>query len=92
MQKRMVLIIMLLLLLVSGQVNVGKLAIVIDDIGYRKTKDNQVLALPVALSITILPDSPYGREMAEKAYQQGREILIHMPMKPISHQPLEKIP
>lgn len=90
MQKRMVLIIMLLLLLVSGQVNAGKLAIVIDDIGYRKTEDNQVLALPVALSIAILPDSPYGREMAEKAYQQGREILIHMPMKPISHQPLEK--
>lgn len=61
MQKRMVLIIMLLLLLVSGQVNAGKLAIVIDDIGYRKTEDNQVLALPVALSIAILPDSPYGR-------------------------------
>ncbi len=90
MQKRIVLIIMLLLLLVSGQVNAGKLAIVIDDIGYRKTEDNQILALPVALSIAILPDYLYGREMAEKTYQQGREILIHMPVKRISHQPLEK--
>ncbi|HGJ5892259.1 MULTISPECIES: divergent polysaccharide deacetylase family protein [Arsenophonus] len=90
MLKRIVLIIMALMLLVSGQVNAGKLAIVIDDIGYRKKEDNQILALPVAISIAILPDSPYGREMAEKANQQGREILIHMPMKPISQQPLEK--
>lgn len=81
---------MALMLLVSGQVNASKLAIVIDDIGYRKKEDNQILALPVAISIAILPDSPYGREMAEKANQQEREILIHMPMKPISQQPLEK--
>lgn len=90
MLKWIVLIIISLLLLASGQVNAGKLAIVIDDIGYRKKEDNQVLALPVAISIAILPDSPYGREMAENAYQKGREILIHMPMKPINQQPLEK--
>lgn len=74
MLKRIVLIIMALMLLVSGQVNAGKLAIVIDDIGYRKKEDNQILALPVAISIAILPDSPYGREMAEKANQQGRDF------------------
>lgn len=78
------------LLLMSLQVSAAKLAIVIDDFGYRAKEDNQILALPSAVTIAILPNSPHGREVAEKAYQQGRDILIHMPMKPLSKQPLEK--
>ncbi|HGN1707495.1 TPA: divergent polysaccharide deacetylase family protein [Providencia rettgeri] len=71
-------------------VSAAKLAIVIDDFGYRTKEDNQILALPAAVTIAILPNSPHGREVAEKAHQQGRDILIHMPMKPLSKQPLEK--
>ncbi|WP_369309249.1 divergent polysaccharide deacetylase family protein [Providencia rettgeri] len=78
------------LLLMSLQVSAAKLAIVIDDFGYRAKEDNQILALSPAITIAILPSSPHGREIAEKAYQQGRDILIHMPMKPLSKQPLEK--
>jgi len=74
----------------SLQVSAAKLAIVIDDFGYRAKEDNQILALSPAVTIAILPSSPHGREVAEKAYQQGRDILIHMPMKPLSKQPLEK--
>ncbi|MGP1927919.1 MAG: hypothetical protein ACTS84_03590 [Arsenophonus sp. NC-LC2-MAG3] len=35
------------------QVTAGKLAIVIDDIGYYKTEDNQVLVFPVRIFIAI---------------------------------------
>ncbi|MDH2324749.1 MULTISPECIES: divergent polysaccharide deacetylase family protein [Providencia] len=76
--------------MVCLQVSAAKLAIVIDDFGYRVKEDNQILALPAAVTIAILPSSPHGREVAEKAHQQGRDILIHMPMKPLSNQPLEK--
>ncbi|OTA15402.1 hypothetical protein Xvie_02902 [Xenorhabdus vietnamensis] len=68
----------------------ARLAIVIDDVGYRVNEENKIFQMPVAVSIAILPDSPYGRKMAEKAHQQGREILIHLPMAPLSKQPLEK--
>ncbi|MBP6123951.1 divergent polysaccharide deacetylase family protein [Providencia sp.] len=78
------------LLIVCLQASAAKLAIVIDDFGYRVKEDNQILALPIPITIAILPSSPHGREVAEKAHQQGREILIHMPMKPLSKQPLEK--
>ncbi len=78
------------LLIICLQASAAKLAIVIDDFGYRVKEDNQILALPTAVTIAILPSSPHGREVAEKAHQQGREILIHMPMKPLSKQPLEK--
>ncbi|WP_425445212.1 divergent polysaccharide deacetylase family protein [Xenorhabdus koppenhoeferi] len=77
-------------LLVTLNAQAARLAIVIDDVGYRVHEENKILQMPVAISIAILPNSPFGRKMAEKAHQQGREILIHLPMAPLSKQPLEK--
>jgi len=74
----------------SVGVKAGRLAIVIDDFGYRPHEENQVLALPTAVSIAVLPNAPHAREMATKAHQQGREVLIHLPMAPLSKQPLER--
>ncbi|WP_435946680.1 divergent polysaccharide deacetylase family protein [Dryocola sp. BD586] len=68
----------------------GKLAIVIDDFGYRPQQENQVIALPSALSVAVLPNAPHAREMATKAHNAGHEVLIHLPMAPLSKQPLEK--
>ena len=68
----------------------GKLAIVIDDFGYRPRTENQVLAMPPALSVAVLPNAPHAREMATKAHQAGHEVLIHLPMAPLGKQPLEK--
>ncbi|NHB96431.1 divergent polysaccharide deacetylase family protein [Photorhabdus stackebrandtii] len=79
----------IILLLLSLQASAARLAIVIDDFGYRPHNENKILQMPVAVSIAILPDSPHGREMVEKAHQQGREILIHLPMAPLSKQRLE---
>ncbi|HCT5820100.1 divergent polysaccharide deacetylase family protein [Citrobacter sedlakii] len=68
----------------------GKLAIVIDDFGYRPHYENQVLAMPDAISVAVLPNAPHAREMATKAHNSGHEVLIHLPMAPLSKQPLEK--
>lgn len=68
----------------------GKLAIVIDDFGYRPRDENQVLQMPLPITIAVLPNAPYAREMALRAHAQGREILIHLPMAPLSKQPLER--
>ncbi|HAT3917040.1 MULTISPECIES: divergent polysaccharide deacetylase family protein [Enterobacteriaceae] len=68
----------------------GKLAIVIDDFGYRPQQENQVLAMPSTISVAVLPNAPHAREMATKAHNAGHEVLIHLPMAPISKQPLEK--
>lgn len=68
----------------------GKLAIVIDDVGYRPQTENQVLAMPATISVAVLPNAPHAREMATKAHNAGHEVLIHLPMAPLSKQPLEK--
>ncbi len=77
-------------LLVCQAASAGKLAIVIDDFGYRPKEENLVLQMPAAISVAVLPDATHAREMAVKAHQTGHEVLIHLPMAPLSKQPLEK--
>lgn len=78
------------LLAFAHPVFAGKLAIVIDDFGYRPHTENCVLALPPNISVAVLPNAPHAREMATKAHNSGHEVLIHLPMAPLSKQPLEK--
>ena len=56
------------------------LSIVIDDLGY-SVNDFQALSLPKEISFSILPFTPQGKRLAEKAHQQGRELLVHIPMQ-----------
>ena len=60
----------------------GKLAIVIDDIGYRAREDDAIYNLPKEVSVAIIPVAPYATARANKAYAQKRDILIHLPMQP----------
>lgn len=67
----------------------AKLAIVIDDVGYRPKEDGEIFALPKEISVAIIPVSPYARERAAEAHSQKRDILIHLPMQPKSTQQIE---
>lgn len=89
-QFRRIFVVAASLLACSTSAFAGKLAIVIDDFGYRPQTENQVLAMPAALSVAVLPNAPHAREMATKAHNAGHEVLIHLPMAPLSKQPLEK--
>ena len=51
-----------------------------------------MLALPATVSVAVLPNAPHAREMATKAHGLGHEVLIHLPMAPLSKQPLKKTP
>ncbi|MBN6062738.1 divergent polysaccharide deacetylase family protein [Aggregatibacter actinomycetemcomitans] len=62
----------------------AKLAIVIDDLGYHPKEDAQILALPKAVSVAIIPAAPYAKQRNQQAHRQGRDILIHMPMETVS--------
>ncbi|WON77041.1 divergent polysaccharide deacetylase family protein [Serratia sp. UGAL515B_01] len=83
-------VLLLWALLLASAAQAGKLSIVIDDVGYRPHEENAVLQMPVAISVAVLPNAPHARLMASKAHSQGREVLIHMPMAPLSKQSLER--
>ena len=67
----------------------AKLAIVIDDLGYHVKEDEQILAMPKAVSVAIIPAAPYAKQRNQQAFQQGRDILIHMPMETVSKMKIE---
>lgn len=58
----------------------AKIAIVLDDIG-NNHNDLQALTLHPAITLAILPYTPYAKKIAKLAQQQNRELLLHMPMQ-----------
>jgi len=58
----------------------ARVAIVIDDIGYRYT-DQQALSLPGEITYSILPHTPYGKTLALKANAKHKDVLLHIPME-----------
>ncbi len=57
-----------------------QVAIIIDDIGYRKS-DLQALDLPGNISYAILPRTPYGRSLALQAKAKSNDVILHIPME-----------
>lgn len=67
----------------------NKLAIVIDDVGYHLKEDAAIFAMPREISVAIIPAAPHARARNQEAKSQGRDILIHMPMQPVSEVKIE---
>lgn len=62
------------------------ISIIIDDIG--NDSGRPFLDLPGKLTYAILPHTPYATHFAQLAHQQGREILLHLPMQAEGDHPL----
>ncbi|PCI72154.1 MAG: hypothetical protein COB38_04480 [Gammaproteobacteria bacterium] len=58
-----------------------KIAIVIDDLGDNLIIAKKIIALQAKLTLGILPQTPQSKEIAELAYKQGHEIILHLPME-----------
>ena len=56
------------------------LAIVIDDIGYNRDSARKLIALQYELTFSVLPKSPYAKELANLAWMRGKEVMLHIPM------------
>ncbi len=59
-----------------------KVAIIIDDMGYRHKEGEGFLAMDLNLSFSFLPFAPYTADQAQKALRRQRDILLHLPMEP----------
>ncbi len=63
-----------------------RLAIIIDDCGYNLERDRRFLALPIPITLSILPKTPHGQEIAQEAVAAGKSVMLHLPMEPESAQ------
>lgn len=67
-------------------------AIIIDDIGYDRFIAKRLIALDPALTLSILPHSPFNREIADAAHAAGLEIMLHLPMEPMEYPAIDPGP
>ena len=60
----------------------ARVAIIVDDLGRDVATLRQFLGVKVPLTLAILPNEAHARESARVAHEEGREVLIHIPMEP----------
>lgn len=62
----------------------ARLALIIDDCGQWPDTEHGFIALPVALTMSVLPHVRYGTEISHDAQAAGKGIMLHLPMEPMS--------
>jgi len=61
----------------------AKIAIVIDDIGYRAS-DREAVRLQGQFTYSILPFAPLTQQLAQAVHHSKREAMLHLPMEAMS--------
>jgi polysaccharide deacetylase 2 family uncharacterized protein YibQ len=81
-----------LLLLASGSVATSqpRIAIIIDDLGYRLDAGRRAIELPGPISFAVLPGTPRAKTLARQAYANGKEVLLHLPLQASSDDPVQE--
>ncbi len=59
-----------------------QIALIFDDLGESMKESNDVHSLGIPLTISIIPDRKFSRNIAYTGYRCGYPILIHLPMEP----------
>lgn len=78
-----VLLTLSMLLLASSSIASGppRIAIIIDDLGYRLDAGQRAISLPGPLAFAVLPGTPRATALARHAHERGKEVLLHLPLQ-----------
>jgi uncharacterized protein len=66
-----------------------RLAIILDDLGSDPAAADAIFSLPYPLTLSILPNHPHSRGIAEEAHRRGYQVLLHLPMQPLGNETSE---
>ena len=58
-----------------------KVAIVMDDFGYNMNDIDVLFATRLPVTLSVLPNQPYSRRVAELARSKGYEVILHLPLE-----------
>lgn len=67
-----------------------KIAVLIDDWGYKEAALPYLATIKQPFTVAILPDLAWSKKVAEKAAAEKKSVIIHMPMQPQKNMPVEK--
>jgi uncharacterized protein len=61
-----------------------RVALVIDDFGNNMKGTEDMLALPIPLTVAVMPFLSTTKADAILAHKKGKEVIVHLPMEPMS--------
>ena len=59
-----------------------RLAIIIDDCGQWPKTERALIALPVPITLSVMPQERYTHVIAQEAAAAGKGVMLHLPMEP----------
>ncbi|WP_299199485.1 divergent polysaccharide deacetylase family protein [uncultured Amphritea sp.] len=62
-----------------------RLIIIVDDIGNNLEHGKAAIRLPGPIAYSVLPHTPHSIFLAEMAYREGKEVMLHAPMENTAH-------
>ncbi len=62
----------------------ARLALIVDDCGQWLHIEEGYIALPIPLTLAILPEVRYTTRIADEAHAAGKGVMLHLPMQPIA--------
>lgn len=69
----------------QAQKKIPRVAIIIDDMGYNRKMAEKFLELDAVLTISVLPFSPFQKNIVRAAQAKGWDTMLHLPMEPIEY-------
>lgn len=60
----------------------GKVAIIIDDLGYDLKIASSFIQMDIPLSFSVLPSATFTDSIVRQVNQKGGELILHLPMEP----------
>ena len=57
------------------------MAIIIDDLGNRYEDGLRAVQLPGPVTCSVLPKTPFGRKLAIRANELGKQVMLHLPLE-----------
>ncbi len=63
----------------------GKIVIIIDDVGFNLAALDKLLRIKEPITFAVLPNAPQSTEAVKRIKSKGAELMLHMPMEPMSY-------
>lgn len=88
MPRLLILVLLSLAAVTAAAGDQPRIAIIIDDLGYRLEAGQRAIDLPGPVSFAVLPGAPRTGLLAQRAHDQGKEVLLHLPLQASANDPL----
>jgi len=74
----------------SAATSPPRIAIIIDDLGYKLAAGQRAIDLPGPVSFAVLPGAPRTEVLARHAHSRGKEVLLHLPLQARPDDPMQE--